>query len=81
MKSRIVFYKLQRLWYQASWTLADTATNIRNVFKYVGSCSICVQNFVEFQLIITDLCLVLYLLNILVPLVTSQFLLNQEFKF
>ena len=55
--------------------------NIRNVFRCILSCSICVQNFIEFELIITELCLVMYLLNRLTQLVMSQCLLNQQFIF
>ena len=39
------------------------------------------QNFIEFELIITELCLVLYSLKILTQLVTSHVLLNQQFAF
>ena len=43
--------------------------------------SICVQKFIEFKLIITELCFFMYLLNLLTQLVTSQLLLNQQFMF
>ena len=39
------------------------------------------QNFIEFELILTELCLVLYSLKILTQLVTSQVVLNQQFIF
>ena len=39
------------------------------------------QNFIEFELIITELFLVLYSLKILTQLVTSQVVLNQQFIF
>ena len=44
-------------------------------------CSISVQKFVEFDLIITELCSFMYLLSVLTQLVTSQVLLNQQFIF
>ena len=44
-------------------------------------CSISVQKFVEFDLIITELCSFMYLLSLLTQLVTSQVLLNQQFIF
>ena len=54
---------------------------IRNVLWCVLSCSIRVQNFVEFDWIITELCSFMYLLNLLTQLVTSQLLLDQQFIF
>ena len=39
------------------------------------------QNFVESDEIITELCSFVYLLNLLTQLVTSQLLLNQQFIF
>ena len=39
------------------------------------------QNFVEFDRIITELCSFMYLLNLLTQLVRSQLLLNQQFIF
>ena len=41
-------------------------------------CSICMQNFAEFELIITELCSVLYPINILNQVVTSQLVLSQQ---
>ena len=46
--------------------------NVRNVFQCVLTCSIFVQNYIKFELIITELCSVMYSLNILTQLVTSQ---------
>ena len=37
--------------------------------------------FIEFDLIKTELCSFMYLLNLLTQLVTSQLLLNQQFMF
>ena len=54
---------------------------IRNFFWCVLSCSIHLQNFVEFDWIITELCSFMYLSNLLTQLVTSQLLLNQQFIF
>ena len=39
------------------------------------------KNFIEFQLIITEMCLLLYVLNLLTQLVTAQRLLSQQFIF
>ena len=52
--------------------------DVRNVFGCVLQCSICARNFSEFQLILTELCSFMKLLN---QLVTSQLLLNQQFIF
>ena len=57
------------------------ANKIRNVFQCFLSCSICMQNFIEFELTITELCSVLYSMNTLTQLVTSRFVLNQQFIF
>ena len=72
------FYKiLCRAWGRQ----CNHSNNIRNVFKCVLQCSICVQKFIEFELIITELCSFMSLLNLLTQLVTSQLLLNQQFIF
>ena len=39
------------------------------------------QNFNDFELIITELCSFMYLINLLTQLVMSQHLLNQQFIF
>ena len=39
------------------------------------------EKFIEFELIIAELCSFMYLLNLLIQLVTSQLLLNQQFIF
>ena len=57
------------------------SNNVRNVFGCILQCSICVQKFIEFESIITELCSFMYLLNLLTQLVTSQLLLNQQFIF
>ena len=54
---------------------------IINLFRCILSSSTCVQNFIEFESMMTKLCFVLYSLNILASLVTSHFLLNQQFRF
>ena len=57
------------------------SNDVRNVFGCILHCSICVQKFIEFEIIITELCSFMYLLNLLTQLVTSQLLLNQQFIF
>lgn len=41
------------------------------VFPCVSSCSICMQNFAEFEVITTERCSVLYLMNIVTQIVAS----------
>ena len=57
------------------------SNNVKNVFGCVLQCSICMKNFIEFEVIITELCSFMYLLNLLTQLVTSQLLLSQLFIF
>ena len=37
------------------------SSDVRNVFGYVLQCSACVQKFIEFELIITELCSFMYI--------------------
>ena len=55
---------------------------IRNFFGYVLPCNIYAKNFIEFEVIITELCSDLSSLNILAQqVVTSQLLLSWQFIF
>ena len=55
---------------------------IRNSFGCVFPCSICAKNFIEFEVIITELCSDLSSLNLLAQqVVTSQPLLSWQFIF
>ena len=45
------------------------------------ACSMRLQTFIEFELIITELCLALYIISILTKLVTSQVVLNRQIIF
>ena len=55
---------------------------IRNFFGCVLPCNICAKNFIEFEVIIIELCSDLSSLNILAQqVVTSQLLLSWQFIF
>ena len=53
----------------------------RNVFQYALPCGICVQNSNELDLILTELCSVLYLINTFIHLMTSPIVLSQQSMF